>query len=538
MAKADLAELETALLKKIMGGADEFRRNYSNYHMMLIHNNTIAIKKEALIQMRKREGYDSNKAFKKGLQVRLGEKEGAKQYKAIRKIIKKGVPEFNERVFDAVDAEFKKENSKWEIKWIRRWPKWNHKFTIRKVKTKGKGSEVFQAYKGVFKAKQQRPLINAINAWSMHPTKVEGVQGYEEKRTNSRRGQHFEDPELNRKIGSKTGLKGKEASRTIRTKGSQGLETETWKTQSTGKHIGEEIDSDSNDPFLDLGHQGQGVGGQRKLVARDFVATWPMESGSDVSKAVSDALTIKLNSSNKYKGNLQKFLTCSWESSSMNKATRSAMKNEVDNLKEELQKIIIQLGKEMDGWENAEASDSMTTMIEKTVVNGLVSPLKRSKGVRAKTRLKVKNRKNSKSAHKGKTVKPRRTASAPKHNPVKLAAVMQATRSPKKNKSKRGPANSPLFLLGIFNKQLPETVKANMGDPALTNVTGRFASSVRTTDMVTTAQGHPSFGYTYQRDPYGTFEQDTDYDPRKLIDRSMREIAAEYAIGRFYTRRV
>ena len=77
-----------------------------------------------------------------------------------------------------------------------------------------------------------------------------------------------------------------------------------------------------------------------------------------------------------------------------------------------------------------------------------------------------------------------------------------------------------------------------MGAPALTNRTGRFASSVRATDMAMTARGFPSFGYTYQRDPYGTFEQDTSYDPRKLIDRSMREIAAEYAIGRFYTRRV
>ena len=77
-----------------------------------------------------------------------------------------------------------------------------------------------------------------------------------------------------------------------------------------------------------------------------------------------------------------------------------------------------------------------------------------------------------------------------------------------------------------------------MGAPALTNRTGRFASSVRATDMAMTAQGFPSIGYTYRRDPYETFEQDSNYDPRKLIDRSMREIASEYAIGRFYTRRV
>ena len=81
-------------------------------------------------------------------------------------------------------------------------------------------------------------------------------------------------------------------------------------------------------------------------------------------------------------------------------------------------------------------------------------------------------------------------------------------------------------------------VRSNMEEPALTNRTGRFASSVRPTDMAITPKGFPSVGYTYQRDPYEVHEQDNDFDPRKLIDRSIREIAAEYAIGRFYTRRV
>lgn len=103
---------------------------------------------------------------------------------------------------------------------------------------------------------------------------------------------------------------------------------------------------------------------------------------------------------------------------------------------------------------------------------------------------------------------------------------------------KSGSSNMPLELLGIINKDLPDTVRANMGAPALTNQTGTFASSVRATDMNMTPQGFPSIGYTYQRDPYEVHEQDHHYDPRKLIDRSMREIAAQYAIGRFYTRRV
>ena len=53
-------------------------------------------------------------------------------------------------------------------------------------------------------------------------------------------------------------------------------------------------------------------------------------------------------------------------------------------------------------------------------------------------------------------------------------------------------------------------------------------------------------GYDYQKNPYQVFEvgqgqapwANTDRDPRKLIDKSIREIAAQFAIGRFYTRRI
>ena len=82
-----------------------------------------------------------------------------------------------------------------------------------------------------------------------------------------------------------------------------------------------------------------------------------------------------------------------------------------------------------------------------------------------------------------------------------------------------------------------------MQSPALNYRTGRFASSVRVTDVVTTPKGFPSMGYTYDKDRYQTFEPgfaqgSVDRDPRKLIDKSMREIAAQYAVGRFFTRRV
>lgn len=102
---------------------------------------------------------------------------------------------------------------------------------------------------------------------------------------------------------------------------------------------------------------------------------------------------------------------------------------------------------------------------------------------------------------------------------------------------------SDMTLIGLLNAKLPQQVAENMGEPRLTNRTGRFASSVRATDVTRTARGMPSVGYTYQRNPYETFEVggkrgSPEYDPRKLIDLSIRQIAATVAKGRFYTRRL
>ena len=126
-------------------------------------------------------------------------------------------------------------------------------------------------------------------------------------------------------------------------------------------------------------------------------------------------------------------------------------------------------------------------------------------------------------------------------------AVTRDSTLPKSLKEKRipskGPASEVLQLIGIINQKLPSQVEANMKPPALQYRTGRFANSVRVTDVAVTPQGFPSVGYTYQRNPYETFEPGNlqgsiERDPRKLIDKSIREIAAQFAIGRFYTRRV
>jgi hypothetical protein len=101
-------------------------------------------------------------------------------------------------------------------------------------------------------------------------------------------------------------------------------------------------------------------------------------------------------------------------------------------------------------------------------------------------------------------------------------------------------------LIPVINARLPEQVAANMGSPALNMRTGRFASSVRVIDIVRTSKGFPSIGYTYMRSPYEVFEYPKgspslatpERDPRKIIGKSIRDIAIGLIQQRFFTRRV
>ena len=114
----------------------------------------------------------------------------------------------------------------------------------------------------------------------------------------------------------------------------------------------------------------------------------------------------------------------------------------------------------------------------------------------------------------------------------------------RKTKAKQSAINFA-NIIGVINAQLPSKVVKNMGPPALENRTGRFAASVRAMDLLTTKEGFPSVGYTYQKDPYQVFESSSgtrfssaQRDPRVLIDKSIREIMAQYLVGRLYTRRI
>lgn len=174
------------------------------------------------------------------------------------------------------------------------------------------------------------------------------------------------------------------------------------------------------------------------------------------------------------------------------------------------------------------AVDVTTYMVLKTLSKSkhakVVTPLKKPKG-RKKRKL------NDSKNYKGIQTKVS----------TKKAKALKA-----RKKVAKSSASQPLTMIALLNKELPRTVRKNMKLPGLVNRTGSFADSVKVTDISATPKGFPSVGYTYQKNPYEVFEMGNgderwatpERDPRFVIDRSIREIAVQFAMGRFYTRRL
>ena len=92
----------------------------------------------------------------------------------------------------------------------------------------------------------------------------------------------------------------------------------------------------------------------------------------------------------------------------------------------------------------------------------------------------------------------------------------------------------------FVNSRLAKTVAGNMGRPALENQTGRFARSAQVTNaMAVGNQVHMDYTYSSL---YRVFEggdnYSANYDPRPLIENSIRELAAAKLETKFTLRRV
>ena len=210
-----------------------------------------------------------------------------------------------------------------------------------------------------------------------------------------------------------------------------------------------------------------------------------------------------------------------------NQAERADSQNKKKLLLDTLEEAISKLTKNPTfAFSELKGSDSFKTKKRKQVVKIITDPFKKVKNTKVTTEnIKIQE---SKTNVKGKVgSKSRLTGKGRKKavRPPILATGFSQTK-----------------LYGALSAKINATVAKNMGDPALNYQTGRFADSVKITDVSKTPQGFASVGYTYQLYPYQTFEPgfqqgDPERDPRKLIDRSIREIAAQMVTGRLYTRR-
>jgi len=208
-------------------------------------------------------------------------------------------------------------------------------------------------------------------------------------------------------------------------------------------------------------------------------------------------------------------------------------------LKKQLTDAIASLTAELDSLKDLSGSDSLVEAHRKKLVKSLVKPFKNKKGIKVKHEdFKINNNKSP-----AKLVK--------KSGTLTLAALAAGTMAKKKKlktkkeRKAKAPRMALANILGLINAKLPKQVAGNMGAPRLENQSGRFAQSVRAIDVTQTAKGFPSIGYTYAKSPYQVYEStsgsrfsDIDRDPRTLIDFSIREIVAQFGLGRLYTRRL
>lgn len=141
-------------------------------------------------------------------------------------------------------------------------------------------------------------------------------------------------------------------------------------------------------------------------------------------------------------------------------------------------------------------------------------------------------------------IKGRVKATASKEKAEVINVPSTANTSPSSTKKVSGTKNWS-SILPLLNAQLPPRVIANMKYPALVNRTGTLANSAEITAVEQTKEGFPTFVFNYERDPYDVFDRTLgrspwntpERDPRALVDKSVRDLVRQMAIGRFYTRR-
>jgi hypothetical protein len=224
----------------------------------------------------------------------------------------------------------------------------------------------------------------------------------------------------------------------------------------------------------------------------------------------------------------------------------SQIRNAIESIKEkkvkkDLETKLKEAVDKLGGIQNLEGSDSLLTGSKKKALKNIMEPfIKQSKKTK-NLNVTFEDFNIKESSPEVLKIVAKTTVKSRSRAPLKAKKAIKGSRAQK------GVSSMPLAqIVLLLNQRLPEQVAGNMGSPALNYRTGRFASSARVLGVVETPRGFPSIGYTYQRDPYQVFEMGSgrpgwatpERDPRAIIEKSIRELAAEFAIGRFYTRRL
>ena len=307
------------------------------------------------------------------------------------------------------------------------------------------------------------------------------------------------------------------------------LNVEIKKLNARNKNKREEVQASD---FLDIGHIGSSaVSLQRKAAVQKTLYNFSQQQNPTVRKflsSVADDIGIKLEKTpSKKKVGGKEVISITLESSRLNKKEgREKLAALAGDLNKKLFQVAETYGEQ---WADLKGSPSAIDRAEQQILNQFAK-INGKKNFKAKTL--SKNKSSTTLKRKTKAKKGNGFKDSKKAPPVTFGRIEDKQQS-------------PIQLMGLLNAKLPRTVANNMGSPSLENVTGRFAASVRVTDVTRTPQGFPSIGYTYQRDPYGVFEASsgtrfasTERDPRTLIDASIREIAVELITTRLYTRRL
>jgi hypothetical protein len=274
--------------------------------------------------------------------------------------------------------------------------------------------------------------------------------------------------------------------------------------------------------FLDIGHKHAVVDLQTAEALHKIRMV--EKRNPEVSQIVPDVIRLMLAS--KHYGTYNKVFTVYVSDES---AKENRRKGDIEKARQAQVKAVLEKWSKENDWAKQKGSDSVLEILEKSIILEAA----KSKAYRGPKPKKVDRSNNSVSTS---------LTSKTKVSKSKDTLGIQGIRGPSRAQATK-PQGSALDLVTLINAKLTEEVRKRMTYPRLENRTGRFASSVQVTDVIQTAGGFPSIGYTYMRNPYETFEPgrkqgSLDRDPKRLINESIRAIAGEYLQGRFFTRRV